>query len=135
MRRLLAIPLVTVCLLGAVNLRAQSANMTYDTFMELDANARLETFPKLTPENCAALLREQAVRWRRVNAERVTLEQDLALAEAATFNRPENYIGSSRHSSEEVAAILALEAKISKMFTPEDSFEAFTLRGRHLPAQ
>jgi hypothetical protein len=102
--------------------------------MQLDANERLEIFPQLAPDNCAALLQEQAVRWRAVHADALTPAQQQVLAEAIALIRPEQFARPSRRrSGDEVKAFLALEARVSMAFTLDEAAEAFTLQGRALP--
>jgi beta-lactamase regulating signal transducer with metallopeptidase domain len=56
------LPSPPVRLVGAAGSLEQAVSATYDTFMQLDANERLETFAGLTPANQSALLREHLVR-------------------------------------------------------------------------
>lgn len=111
-----------------------SSAVTYDTFMQLNANERLETFGELTPANQSALLREHLVRWRRLHADRLTPEQLQILAEANQFNGPEMF-ERRRKSDETIKAFLSLEERTSGVFTPEDAHDAFTLLGMRLPPQ
>ncbi len=135
MKRLWAIPFVLSCVLGTVYLRAQPIEMSHDTFMQLDDSQRLGTFPGLTPSNRAALLREHIARWRRVNADRLTPEQDQLLADAAAFIQPEQFEARSQHSDEVKEAFFALERRISNAFTTEEAYNLFTIHGPYLPAQ
>jgi hypothetical protein len=134
MKRLLVIPFLVSCLLAAVDLHAQAATVPYDTFWKLDANARLERFPALTPANQAALLREQVARWRRVNADRLTPEQNQLLAEVAEFIRPELF-GSSLHDDSVKSTFMALQERASKAFTPQELSEFNTIHGPYLTPQ
>ena len=130
MKRLLAIPFVMACSLGAADLRAQSVTVTYDTFMQLGANEQLGKFRTLTPANRADLMREQVVRWRRLHAERLTPEQDQILAEVAEFIQPEQFLVDPtrpQRSDEVIKAFVSLEAKASRAFTPQECHEVFTL--------
>jgi hypothetical protein len=115
--------------------RAQSVTLSYDTFMQLGANERLERFQHLTPANQAALAREQVVRWRRLHAERLTPEQDQILAEVVEYIGPEQFGSSRRHSDDEIQAFKSLAERISGAFTQEESYNVFTLRGMYLPPQ
>jgi hypothetical protein len=132
-KRLLAIPFLMVCLLGVTDLRAQSARMTYDTFMRLDANQQLEQFQLLTPVNRADLLREQLVRWRRLYAERLTPEQNQLLSEVAEFIQPDHFERNGPHSDEFVKAFMSLEERASRAFTPQELHEMSTLSVYLLP--
>lgn len=137
MKRLLAIPLVIVCWVGAAGLHAQRATVTYDEFFVLDVNQRLQQFEQLTPANKADLLREQSVRWRRLHAHRLRPEQDLILAEVAELIRPEQFEPrSSPRQSHEIDAFMALQKRASRAFTPEELRDAFTtIYGRYIPSQ
>ena len=132
--RINSLPSPPVRLPGAAGSLVQAVSVTYDTFMQLDANERLETFGGLTPANQSALLREHLLRWRRLHADRLTPEQEQILTEANKFNGPEMF--ERRQKSEEtIKAFLSLEERTSGVFTPDDAYDAFTLRGRYLPPQ
>src|SRR5476651_2365610 len=132
MKRLMAIPFVLSCVLGAVDLHAQAPTMTYDTFMKMDVNARQERFLQLTPDNEADILREQVIRRRWLNADRLTNEQHEILAEVAEFIRPD-FFGSPLHDDGVKATFMALQQRIGKTFTSEESVSAFTINGPYLP--
>jgi hypothetical protein len=102
--------------------------------MQLTPNGRLEKFQELTAAERAALLREQAVRWRRLHAERLTPEQNQLLEQMVEFIQPELFEG-RRHNEDLIKTFMSLEEKISGAFTSEESLEAFTLRGSYLPPQ
>jgi hypothetical protein len=120
--------------LPASSLAAQQVTISYDAFMSLDANERLDTFGRLSPQNCVDLLKEQLTRWRRLNAARLTAEQNAGLDAVEAFLGPAQF-GATRHRPEEVQAFLALSKQVSEAFTPADAAEAFTLRGSPLPAR
>ncbi len=131
-RPLLAIPFVLSCLVNSPS--AQSALISYDTFMRLDATARHERFPTLTPTNQAALLQEQVVRWQRTNANRLTPEQTQLLTRVAAFITPDLF-DSSLHSESIKASFMALEQQASGVFTREELSAFTTIDGPYLPAQ
>ena len=115
----------------SVDLSAQATTVSYDTFMKLDLNERLQTFSRLTPANQADLAREHLVRWRRANAPRLTSEQDQILTDTAEFIRTELY-EKVMHSDDVRAAFLALEERAGKAFTPQEIF-SFTSPSMFLP--
>ena len=134
MKRLLAIPILLSCLLGAVDSHAQAATVAYDTFWKLDVTARRQTFPSLTPANQAALLREQVARWRRANPDRLTPEQDQLLAEVGGFIRAELF-DSSLHDDSVKTTFMTLQERVSRAFTPQESSEFNTIYSPYLPPQ
>jgi len=134
MRRLSAIPFALVCLLGAATTQAQTGTVSYDAFMNQDVSARHSQFPKLAPDNQAAIMREQVRRWQRAHADQLTSEQDQLLAEIAAFIRPAFY-GSSPQDDETKRMFMALEQRMSNAFTPEESRDIATLDGPYLPPQ
>ena len=77
-------------------LSAQQVTASYDAFMLRDANERLETSQTLTPDNRAALLREQLARWRQVHASRLTPQQEQVLTEVAGFIQPDMFTTTRR---------------------------------------
>ena len=113
-------------------LSAQQVTVSYDAFMLLDANERLETFQTLTPDNRAALLREQLSRWRQLHASRLTPQQEQVLTEVAGLIQPDMFT-TTRRAHSVVEAYMALQRRVSEAFTGEDPREAFTLTGSHLP--
>lgn len=133
MRRLFAVLFVLSFPSGTVALHAQAVT-TYDEFMKLDVTARREQFPELTPSNQAVLLREQVVRWRRVNAAQLTPEQDQVLADLAEFIRPELF-GSSLHDDTIKTRFMALQQRASKAFTPQELNAFSPIDGPYLPPQ
>ena len=122
------------CALG-VALHAQTASVSYDTFMRLDVTARRAQFPRLAPSTQADLLREQVVRWRRVQATRLTPEQTHLVAVLATNIEPEFFGPSSLANAHNKATYAALQQRAASVFPPEDLPNLFTVYGPYLPLQ
>lgn len=125
-----------VLLLGAGPANGQASNVTYDAFMTLDRAARLDTFARITAANRLELLREQLIRWRRLRADSLTLEQHRFLDEVAASIRVEDLDDTHRRRSRaEVDAFLDRQRRASELFTQEESLEAFTLTGSYIRQQ
>jgi hypothetical protein len=136
MKRLLAlaIPFILSILLGPIVLHAQASTMSYDAFMKLDVQPRREQFPQLSPSDQADLVREQLIRWRRVHATELTEEQRQVVAILATHIQPE-FFSSSVQDKASRATFAALQQRASKVFTPEELANLFTVYGPYLPPQ
>ena len=130
MRTIVATQLVVAVYVAALS--AQQVTVSYDAFMLVDASERLDAFQTLTPDNRAALLREQLARWRQLHASRLTPQQEQVLTEVAGFIQPDMFTTTRRPPSA-VEAYMALQRRVSEAFTGEDPREAFTLTGSHLP--
>lgn len=132
--------LVVSAVLVATPVRAQIQHTSYETFMRLDDGERPARFAQLTPENQAELQREHLARWRKLRADSLTVEKQKLLDEVAASIRAENYVSGSeindRHANEQkFQALMDLQRRVSTLFTPDEAFEAFTLRGRLIQAQ
>jgi hypothetical protein len=134
MRRLLTTPFVLAGVLGTAILHAQTITVSYDAFMNQNIGARHAQFPNLTPENQAAIMREQVIRWQRAHADQLTPEQDQLLGEIAAFIRPAFY-GSSPHDEETKRTFMSLEQRMSRTFSRAESRDLTTIDGPYLPAQ
>jgi predicted nucleotidyltransferase component of viral defense system len=113
---------------------AQDLPVSYDTFMSLDFNERLARFEQITPANRADLLREQLARWRHMRADSLNAEQHQLLDDINAFISPALF-DATRRSNAEIQRFMDLQRRISGLFTPDDSREAFTLNGRYLRPQ
>ena len=135
-RHILGVLLVCGAMLATESVRAQIPPMSYDAFMSLDDGERLARFGQLAPSNQADLQREHLARWRKLRADSLTDQQRKFLDEVADSIRPENYTsGGPRRTNEEVQAFMERSRRASELFTPEEAYEAFTLRGRLIQAQ
>lgn len=142
MKRPLLLAITLALLLSPLHAAAQQPlpaqtedAVTYDTFMLLALDDRVAQFPLLTAQAKADIMREQMLRWRRINGARLTPDQMFVLAELTTLAQPGLYDSSNPQQPQLVAAVRDAEQRMRAAFTRPEAQEAFSWRGPYLPVQ
>ena len=128
-RALLVVALLVLSMLPGV---AQTQPQTdYDSFFKLDVRSRIALFNQITPENRAALVKEQIERWTDANRAQLSPAQLDALKAAAAFATADRYrLPKSEQAKKEAAD---LEQRVMALFSREQGGQAFTIQADYIP--
>jgi hypothetical protein len=105
--------------------------ITYDAYIALDRGPRLHIFNLITPENRAALVREQIQRWLKANRSRLSDAQIAVLEENLAFITPDHYM--FPNTAETLARAKALETKTRALLSRDDVYQALYIGADYIP--
>jgi hypothetical protein len=125
---------VLATMLASANAVTSQASglVTYDDFGQKFELERLTIFNTISPENRAALVREQITRWQTKNSARLTSDQQQLIDDALNVIEADMYDVNSPRRSELQAQMKAVEARVRTLFTIEDARQAFTIHGDYI---
>jgi hypothetical protein len=98
--------------------------ISYESFIALDLDARAERFREVNPETKAHLMRTHAERWLAANRERLSAGQIELVQEVIAFIIPEHY---ATDTEEEARRSRELEEKLRCRLRYSDIMTAFKL--------
>jgi hypothetical protein len=107
----------------------------YDNFMTMSGQERIGIFNDVSPSNRAALVREHLARWSSQNAARLTAAQRQLVDEVLHVINAEMYDTTHPERDKIMEEMKLFESRVEALFSVEDARQAFTIHGRHIPAQ